>query len=188
MKDRFSDRHESLTLRCLSWALIGACVVAFMAMYAHAQGKTTPLYTAIQETILSGAAESVTIQQPAASKQQVSFTQADIYCSVACTITASQNGSAATGTAVTGLCTANPCTSGIAQFPFSPPVQALMFKSSNVGTGEVFKTFYIPAAGVLSLDLSNFFLLKGSGGASNFTLTTNSITGTVRIQIGWTEQ
>jgi hypothetical protein len=50
---------------------------------------------------LSGAGTAATIQQPAANASQVVFEYAIVYCSVACPVTITANGTAATATAGT---------------------------------------------------------------------------------------
>lgn len=47
-------------------------------------------------------------------------------------------------------------------------------------------TYALGAGGWASLDLSNFILPGGV--ADNLTLRTNSITGTVQLQLTWREQ
>jgi hypothetical protein len=150
-------------------------LLALFALVAFPQGSVSR-YAAIKETVLAAAAETITIQQPTGSSVSVLFEQADIYCSVACTITASWNGTAATSTTLTPKVISG--SSG----------SALAFSSSNVGTGTQGKTFYLQAGATIALDISDFFLPRGAGGTSNFTLATNSITGTARIQIQWTER
>lgn len=149
-----------------------------LAVSAFGQSNpTVPRYLAKKLTTLSGAAEKVTVQQPAASPVQVNFETADVYCSVACTITFYQNGTAATTTTLTPI-----------GFGFSPPPKAVAFSGSDVGTGNTLKAFTVPAGATWTFDLSMFFLAKGGGGANNFSIGTSSITGDVRIQIQYTEQ
>lgn len=134
-------------------------------------------YAAIKETALVATAEKVTIQQPAAISREIHLEYADVYCSVACTATFSQYGSVATATSLT-----------VTALNGSPAGAAVAFSSSNAsgGTG---KTFYIAAGQTASFDIGMFTLPRSSGSTvANFSIATNSITGTARIQIQWTEQ
>lgn len=151
--------------------------VIFAGIIASSQPQPlTPRYMAVKETSLSSAAEKITIQQPSPTSRNVSFESADVYCSVACIITIQQNGTAATATSLAVLALNE-----------SAPGTTVAFSSSNVGTGTTGKSYYIPAGGTLVLDLSSIFLLRGGATGNNFSIGTNSITGTVRIQIQWIE-
>jgi hypothetical protein len=142
------------------------------------QTPLLPRYQANYTATLNAAASTVTVQATAVS-DPVSFEEADVYCSVACTATVSIDGTAATTTtlAVTGPI-------GLAAAA-SPPVA---FSASNVGAGTALKTFNIAAGATLVLDLSPFGLPGSAGGASNLTIATNSITGTATTQIQWVDQ
>src|ERR1019366_6631991 len=86
------------------------------------------------DVALSGAGTKLTIQQPASHAAQVNLESAVIYCSVACDVTQSQNGTAATSTAGT----AN------ALLPFDAAALATVWLASNVGSGT-------PAGGISHL-------------------------------------
>jgi hypothetical protein len=133
-------------------------------------------YQAKKLTTLVAAAEKVTVQQPTNSPVQVQLETADVYCSVACVVTAYQNGSAATTTALTPT------------FVSGSTGSALAFSSSNVGTGTTLKSFNLPAGATISLSLTDFVLRKGASGGNNFSIGTDSISGDVRIQIQWSER
>jgi len=139
-------------------------------------GVNAPGYVAIKETSLSSAAEKVTVQQPATSPVQVSFSTANVYCSVACDITLTMYGTAATATTLT------PTAIGLA-----PGAQAVAFSGSNVGTGITIAKYSLGAGATINLDISKLSLARGQGGIQNLSIGTSSITGTARIQIFWTE-
>lgn len=133
-------------------------------------------YQANKTTTLSGAAEKITIQQPTRSPVQVQLETADIYCSVACTITFYQNGSAATATTLTPT------------FVSGATGSALAFSGSDVGTGTTLKSFTLAAGATINVSLYDFALKKGASGGNNFSIGTSSISGDVRIQIQWSER
>lgn len=150
-----------------------------LAQFPPSKGPQQPRYQANYSTSLSGAASTVTVQATATS-DPVAFEEADVYCSVACTATISINGTAATTTALT---VTGPI--GVTSAPGGPPAA---FRSSNVGSGTALKTYNIPAAGTLALDLTPFSFGAHAGTGSNFTIATSSITGTATIQIQWVNQ
>lgn len=133
-------------------------------------------YLAFHEATLSATTDKVTVQQPSSGQRRnVRFVSAWIYCSVACVVTPSQNGTAAstTGFATTPLNT-------------SPPSTAVAFSASNVGTGTVWASYNIGAGGTLIIDLSTIMLTGGPG--SNLSIGIAAITGTSRIAIQWVEE
>jgi hypothetical protein len=156
-------------------------ILALAASAAWAQQRLTPdkdptlpRYQVNKTTSLSSAAEKVTVQATTTSGA-VSFEEADIYCSVACTATVQVNGTAATATT---LALVGPI--GIAAAPTPLPVA---FSGSNVGSPTSLKVFNIPAGGTMVVDLHIFYLPAGAGGGANLTIATSSITGTATIQI-----
>lgn len=140
-----------------------------LALCAQAQD-----YVAVKETALTGAAEVITIQQPATGALTVRFKTAWVDCSVACTITVERNGTGATATTLTP----SPLNSGTAK--------AKAWSGSNVGTGTVISKFSLPAGSGVPLNLAGITLV-GNGISKNLTIRTSSITGTVHINIVWTE-
>jgi hypothetical protein len=132
-------------------------------------------YTALKTTSLTAAAEKVTIQQTTGART-VRFTTATIYCSVACSPTVSQNGTAATATTLT-----------ITPLNNAPTSTTTAFSSSDAGSGTTLGVYNIPAGGTLTLDISQIFLASGAPTSTNFSIGTDTITGTARIQIKWTE-
>jgi hypothetical protein len=136
----------------------------------------SPLYVVFKETVLAGTAEKITIQTPSAGAKQVYFGTATIYCSVACDVTLTQNGTVATVTALT------PTTVNI-----SPPASALAFSGSDSTGGKTLDKYNIPTGGgTLVIDLSDLYLTTASG--SNISLGTSAITGTARFAIRWQEK
>lgn len=130
-------------------------------------------------TVLSSAAEVITVQQPATGTRLVKFLSAYIDCSVACTVQLERNGTAASSTTLVPL-NVNPGE--------STPV-ATGWSSSNVGTGSVIQVTSISAGGYQVYDLTGINLKPiNNFTGQNFTLRTSSISGTVHITILWTEQ
>lgn len=133
-------------------------------------------YAATKATSLSGAAEVVTVQQPAATAATVRFVGVSIDCTVACTYTIERNGTAASSTTLTT----------VALLAGSAASKALAWSSSNVGTGTVIYRGQIAAGGGQTIPLSGV-VLSGVGTTKNVTIRTNSITGDVKINFRWTE-
>ncbi len=139
----------------LSWCAAAKC---------HAQQN---YYMVSHTASLSTAVDAVTVQQPVSGARQVKFNGALVRCSVACTITLSQNGAKATATAL-----------AVTPLNLSPDSSFVAFSGSNVGDGTVIYTYNI-ASGDTSdhwIDLTGFTLAPGPN--SNLTLKTSSITGT----------
>ena len=123
-------------------------------------------------TILSGAAEVITVQQPATNSRRVEFDRAYVDCSVACTVTLERTGTPATTTTLAPL-NINTGETGITVKAFS---------SSNVGIGTVLSVISLPASGAVVIDLSKIRFEKGTN-TTNLTFRTSSISGTVDIVI-----
>ena len=126
---------------------------------------------------LTGTATSFTVQQPAQNGKQVHLEAAVVYCSVACSLTQSQNGTAATATAGT----VNPL------LPFGPTIPSTVWTGSNVGNG-------VAAGGILNLQagipvtlILSGLTLPATNAATNYTFTIASITGTANITVYWME-
>ncbi len=157
---------------------IFACALAFLvtAFDAHAQARRYSATTG--DVVLAGAGTKFTIQQPATNASQVTLEAAVIYCSVACDLSQSQNGTAATATAGT----AN------SVMPFGAPAMATVWTASNVGGGTAAGGILHLAAGErVTLDLSKV-TMGNSGTATNYTVVISSITGTANITIFWSER
>ena len=134
------------------------------------------LYCATKTTALSGAAEVITIQQPATGARSVSFSGASIYASVETGLLLQRDGTAATSTALTP-----------AKLNDSAEATAVTaWHTSNAGAGTTLAAYTVPAGGTLVLDLNGLWLL-GNGTAKNLTLRTASVSGTVKINICWRE-
>lgn len=134
-------------------------------------------FTVYKETVLSGTAEVITIQQPATGARTVRPGVAYLYCSVACAITIERNGAAATSTT---LAVVDPNRTGAV-----PNFTA--WSGSNVGTGTVIgRIRFSTGGGFIPLDLSNILMI-GNGTAINLTLRTDAVTGIVIFMISVTE-
>lgn len=134
-------------------------------------------YSVSKTTALSSSAEVVTVQQPATGAQVVRFISAYVDSTAACSITIERNaGPAATSAALTPV-------------PANPEQAASIataYSSSNVGTGSVITRAGIAAGGYVIVDLSHVYL-RGNGVNKNLTVRTGSCTGTVNIDIVYTE-
>ena len=154
-----------------------AALLVFGALPVPAQ-QTSRFSVTTGDVALSGAGTKLTIQQPASHAAQVNLESAVIYCSVACDVTQSSNGAAATSTAGT----AN------ALLPFNAAALATVWLASNVGAGT-------PADGILHLaaterlpiDVSKI-QLRGMGTGTNYTFVVSAVTGTVNITLFWSER
>lgn len=127
-------------------------------------------------TSLSGAAEVITVQQPATGSRRVLFNAAYVDCSVACTVTLERSGTPATATALT----VNRINAG----ETAPSV--LAFSGSDVGAGTVLSVISLSAGGSTVIDLTAMKWEKGTT-TTNMSLRTSSITGTVHITIQFSE-
>lgn len=146
-------------------------LLIFFAVGAVAQD-----YIVLRESALSAAAEAITVQQPTTLARTLRFSAAWVDCSVACTVTISRNGTAASSTALTPV----PLNVG------SAAAAATGWRSSNVGAGTVIGTFALPAGAGTPVNLSGV-VLTGNGNTKNVTVSVASLTGTVHIMIRWTE-
>ncbi len=150
-------------------------VALVVTALAQAQ-PTAGLYCATKTTALVGAAEVITIQQPATGARSVAFSGASIYASVEAGLTLERDGTAASST-----------TLAVAKLNASADTNAaLAWSSSNVGSGTTLAAYTIPAGQTMVLDLNGIWML-GNGTAKNLTLRTASITGTVKVNVCWSE-
>ena len=149
------------------------CVLAFtLAGSAFAQDTWFASSTGVVS--LSGAGATATIQRGSGTSTSITLDTATVYCSVACTITQSQNGTAASATAGTirGL---NPNSYAASAATF--------WTASNVGAGtSVGAPVTCTAACTVVLDLSKIALPSGST-SFNYSITISSITGDYSIGI-----
>lgn len=153
-------------------------LLLLFASACFAQGPFDARYTVMKTTSLSGAAEKVTVQQPSTGAKRVRFLTAVVYCSVACTVTMSRDGTAATGTALTP----------VALSSAYPAATATGWHTSNAGSGTALSPAFPLVAGATQVFDISGIELSGSSTAKNFSVATNSITGTAMIQIFWREQ
>lgn len=149
---------------------ISAILLCFTAMASAGD------FIAYKTTSLTGSAETVTVQQPATGAKSLRFSEGYAYCSVACTITLSLGGTAATTTSFTPVSLAQP----------AETAKATAFHTSNVGAGTTVATYTLAAGGSISLDLSNMGMI-GSNTSRNLTPKTDSITGNAHVGISWRE-
>ena len=134
-------------------------------------------FIAFKSTTLTATPETLTVQQPATGSKSVAFLSAYAYCSVACTVTVSRSGIAATTTAFTPASLSQPTD--------TPATTA--FHTSNVGAGTTLATYSLAAGESLPLDLTSMGMI-GDNTARNLSIGTDSITGTAKIGIKWREQ
>lgn len=152
-------------------------ILAMFTLSVFSQDLTTPRYIAYKATT-SSTSEKVTIQQVTAGRSNaVRFDRAVVQCTVACVITMSQNGTAATATSL-----------AIIPVNLSPNTRSAAFSGSDVGTGTVLATYNVPAGGIMSLDISQIYLSRNASSSNNFTIGVAGSSGDVKIQINWTEQ
>lgn len=134
-----------------------------------------------KETTLSGSAEVITIQQPASGAKTVRGDQASVYMSADCPVQIEHTGTAATVTAMT-VAKIDP--QGFAN-------TALAFSGSDVGAGTVIGRQVVKGGATFLFDLSQI-VLRGNFNAStnkaNFSIRTDSCTGTALINVYWKEQ
>jgi hypothetical protein len=159
-------------------------MLGLLAMIAFGQAsvfdstEVTKHYVAVKETTLSGAAEAVTIAQPATASGQVIWMDlATVYCSVACVVTVERGGTAASTTALTPT----PMSAGLVA------ARAKAFHSSNAGSGAELGKYRIAAGGEKTISLRGVRLRNGGGATEQLTVSTDAITGVARIQIKWAE-
>jgi hypothetical protein len=148
-------------------------VLVFVSLLTGAD----PSYIYYKSTSLSGAAEKVTVQQPSSAARNVRFKSASVYCSVACTVTISRDGTAATTTAGTVVALSA---------DYRTP-KATVFHTSNAGSGTTLFTQVIAAGATFVFDLVGIELDQSST-ARNLSIGTDSITGTATIAVKWEER
>lgn len=145
--------------------------LSLLAQVPITQDPFAVRYQVNRETSLSSAVEKITIQGTGAA-DAVYFETADVYCSAACVVTFSRDGTAASTTTLAPV--------GISVAGGSPPNS---YRSSNVGTGTTGRSYNIPAGGTMSFDLSSWYLPAGAASSKNYSIATDSITATVRINV-----
>lgn len=154
---------------------IAIALLLWCATIAHAQVQPST-FSAYKSTSLSGAAETLTIQKAVATvSRNFQFLSATMYCSVACTIELETAGTVASGTALTPT-----------PLRFGTAAVAEAYHTSNVGNGTTISEYVLAAGEQKSIGL-NAVYWAGSSGLKNLTLRTDSITGTVKLGIVWSE-
>lgn len=128
-------------------------------------------------TALSGAVETVTVQQPAAGAKTVFFQDVTLSTTAATTFTLKYDGTAATGTAGTVLALSRDRAAGT----------ATVWHTSDVGAGSFLHSYTMAADEELSIDLSKISMI-GNGTAKNVSIATDSVTATVEITFNWEER
>lgn len=161
--------------------------VISLLMLATCMGQDVRRWSATTGTVaLVAAGTSATVQQPATGSVPVQLENAIVYCSVACQVTQSRDGTAATTTAGT--------VRALAPIPANAPPPFNFFTASNVGAGnQQGGIIYVPAGGTVNICLSSTgpgcdttapsapTTLVSGGTGTNYTITISSITGNADI-------
>jgi hypothetical protein len=151
-------------------SLVFALIPAFGA-------ELVGLYRATKETTLAGAAETVTVQQPASSSRNVEMDFALLWCSVDCVFTLKRTGTAASSTSLTP----------VAVNSFFPSPVTTAWHTSNVGSGTEIEVYrFKQGAAPLVIGLSGMRLSRNVT-TENVSVSTDSITGVARISIYFKE-
>ncbi len=146
------------------------CVVA-MTLTGAAFGQDLWFTSSTGVVALAGAGATATIQRGSGTSSLIQLHEATVYCSVACTITQSQNGTAATATAGNVR----------ALNPNFTAATATFWTASNVGAGTtVGSPITCTAACTIVIDLSKISIPRQST-AYNYSITISSITGDYSI-------
>ncbi len=159
-------------LKHLMTAILAA---ALLLPASIAQDPNTKRFVAYKASNLSGAAEIITIQQPASAGKIVRIEAVEVWGDGVFTATIERDGTAATGTALTP----SVVTYGT--------VVANAFHTSDVGVGTVITVKEVPANVIMPIVFPGGLYLAPTGTASNFTVRTSSITANVKITIVWRE-
>ncbi len=150
-------------------------LLLFAGALAHGQGRFS---ATTGDVVLNGATTKFTIQAPAQPGPQIQLEAALVYCSVACDVTQTQNGAAATATAGT----VNPL------YPYGAAPLATVWTASNVGNGTAAGgIIHLLAGERIVLDLSKMSI-GNIGTRGNYTVAISSITGTANITLFWGEK
>lgn len=164
------ERRNYMTRRK---AIKAGALAAGLAPVALAQGPPRGVYQ-VERKSTTATAEAITVQVPAGSPRTAQMNGATVYCSVECEVVIERDGTAATTTAITPA----KMNSGDAA------VTATAYRSSNVGTANrTTARFIIVAGGSLSIPLTEHRLIAGE----NITIRTSHASGTVLINMQWTE-
>lgn len=147
--------------------------LGLLATGTLALGQSRGVYQ-VERKSTSATAEAITVQVPVGSARSAQMTGASVYCSVEAEVTVERDGTVATTTSVTpAKMNSADATPG-----------AVAFRSSNVGTANrTTARFIVPAGGTVSFDLLEHRL----GAGENITIRTAHASGTVIINIQWSE-
>lgn len=158
--------------------LIVVCIQAALGQYSP------DTFYVFKKTTLSGAAESITIQQPTSSAKSIKVLSFWVHCSVACVANTKRNGAPPSGTALTV----------VQQDVDSPPSTVSAYYSSNVGDGSALGDYAVAAGGsgltvpyenlwVRGVDASVAFL-RSDASLTNIVVLTNVATATTAAAHG----
>lgn len=158
-------------------------LLLLLAIAGSMFGQNAPLRFSVTsgDVSLTAAGTTITVQPPASSSSGRRWVgeSAFVYCSVACNVTMSKNGAAATATAGSWTLI-NPGAFGSAFMT--------VYTASNVGAGTaVGGILHVAAGQTIAIDLSKI-TLGNTGSATNFSIAVSSITGTANITIIGSEQ
>lgn len=165
--------------------LFGAGVIVLLALCLPAHAQNSVAWKASTGDVsLTAAATTATVQKASINNVLVTLDKAEVYCSVACSVTQAANGTAATTTAgtISPVLPDNP----ISTLPFQ------FYTASNVGSGtDQGGIIHVPAGSTYVICLSkscgnasDVKLGTTEGGAGvNYSFTVSSITGTANITV-----
>lgn len=159
-------------------------VSLLLALLCGASAQTTPdpkrnnrFYVFYNAASLSAADATLTLQQPASGSKWVFLEHLQVYCSVACVLTISRDGTAAANTAATEV-----------SLNGGETATATAFTASDVGSGTTILTIPIAAGSPVAIDLERLNLEPNNSTANNITFDTNDITGDVTMYLRWREE
>lgn len=156
--------------------LITVVALFACAVMAQAQQLNNRFFIYDDCTSLSSAACDVTVQQPATGSLWVEMEYAQVYCSVACVVTISRDGTAATTTAATP----NSLNGGVT-------ATAKAFIDSDAGSGTTVLAVNVAAGETIGVNLDGMLLEDNNSTANNLTIQTGAISGDASIYIRWRE-
>jgi len=155
-------------------------LIAFLALAVSgfAQPGYNHFVSTTGTTTLAAATTAVTLQQPSTGGKPIIPEWMEVYCSVACVVTQSQNCTTA-ATATAGTVVALPGNSGAS-------ATATFWTASNASGCTTVKKNNIPAGSTFSFSFNGLTLPVGTT-TSNYTVSIASLTGDVVITIGHRE-
>lgn len=143
-------------------------------------------FSASKTSTLAATAEKLTLQHSGTSvtapNVKLYLYRGEIYCSVACTVTLSKAGTAATTTALTPVAL-NHWTDTT-----DPVAWGGVFSASNVGAGTTIRTMTLVAGETRGLDLEGLVLETGTTSVRNFSIGIAALTGDVTITLKWRQR